>query len=79
MQFISLVSGMRAEIMSYVQVSRALTQDTTVNTKIVSEATSINSVSSSSPVYFSRSHSDCRECHWSDGECGSGEKEEGVV
>ena len=27
----------------------------------------------------SRSHSDCGECYWSDGECGSGEKEGGVV
>ena len=26
----------------------------------------------------SRSHSDCGECYWSDGDCGSGEKEEGV-
>ena len=27
----------------------------------------------------SRSHSDCGECYWSDGECGSGEKEGGVA
>ena len=27
----------------------------------------------------SRSHSDCGECYWSDGECGSGEKKGGVV
>ena len=79
MQFISLISGMRAEIVSYIQVTRALTQDTTVNTKTVSKATSINSVGSISPVYFSRSHSDRGEGSWSDGECVSGEKEEGVV